>query len=137
MEDDPVKKRVVMPVILLYTFLLLGLTACGDKLPDLSEDQSELVAEYAAGVALENSENYDSGIASAEEIEKEEKRIERIEKSEQAKADFTKKEEKKQVYFASSKALDSRITTILIVPGYCISFSILSTLFSALETRLQ
>ena len=71
MEDDPVKKRVVMPVILLYTFLLLGLTACGDKLPDLSEDQSELVAEYAAGVALENSENYDSGIASAEEIEKE------------------------------------------------------------------
>lgn len=89
MEDDPVKKRVVMPVILLYTFLLLGLTACGDKLPDLSEDQSELVAEYAAGVALENSENYDSGIASAEEIEKEEKRIERIEKREQAATEAT------------------------------------------------
>ena len=116
MEDDPVKKRVVMPVILLYTFLLLGLTACGDKLPDLSEDQSELVAEYAAGVALENSENYDSGIASAEEIEKEEKKRNEEENSknakpvgEEEKKNETVRKEKRKEEFEKKKKENSGV----------------------------
>ena len=90
------KKKNLVSVFLLYSALALVLTGCGSKLPELSEEENELVAEYAAGIALDNSENYDSGIASAEEIEKEQKRIEREEKRAQATTQATTSQETEQ-----------------------------------------
>lgn len=63
-------KKKHLTSILILSFALLFASGCGSKLPELSEEENDLVAEYAAGLALENSKNYDDGIATEEEIEK-------------------------------------------------------------------
>lgn len=43
--------------------MTLLLTGCVDNMPDMTEEQSELVAEYAAGLLLKYSPNYKYGLA--------------------------------------------------------------------------
>ena len=79
-------KKKYLTSILILSFTMMIASGCGSKLPDLSEEENDLVAEYAAGIALENSKNYDDGIASEEEIEKAEKLQERMDKRAEAAA---------------------------------------------------
>ena len=56
--------------LLLTLFLVLSLCGCVNG-PDISEEQSDLVAEYAAGVLLRYSNQYDRRLITKEQIEKE------------------------------------------------------------------
>ena len=56
--------------LLLTLFLMLSLCGCVNG-PDISEEQSDLVAEYAAGVLLRYSNQYDRRLITKEQIEKE------------------------------------------------------------------
>jgi len=44
------------------------LTGCVDSMPELTRDQSDMISEYAAGVLLKYSRNYDYKIVSDEEL---------------------------------------------------------------------
>lgn len=59
------KTGKVLGVLAMSAMLLTG---CVDSMPDLTAEQSEMVAEYAAGLLLKYSRNYDYKIASAEEV---------------------------------------------------------------------
>lgn len=109
------KKKKLVSTFLLYSAIALVLTGCGSKLPELSEEDNELVAEYAAGIALDNSENYDSGIASAEEIDKEQKRIEREEKRAQAATQVTTSQEPEQTQQTTDATAQTEVAYVDLV----------------------
>ena len=57
------------------------------SIPDMSEEDTELVAQYAANLILSYNENYDTGIATEAEIQKDdEKRARQKKREEEAKA---------------------------------------------------
>ncbi len=57
----------------------LLLTGCVDNMPDMTEEQSELVAEYAAGLLLKYSPNYEYGLADEDTLLEEETIVEETE----------------------------------------------------------
>lgn len=58
MREIVKKNKITCSIMAL---LLAGLTAgCGNEIPDLSEQEQELVVEYAAGVVLKHNRNYKS-----------------------------------------------------------------------------
>ena len=60
----------------LVSMVALLLTGCVDNMPDMTEEQSELVAEYAAGLLLKYSPNYQYGLADEDELLEEESVVE-------------------------------------------------------------
>lgn len=59
------KKGKVLGLLAMSTVLLTG---CVDHMPELSAEQSDIVAEYAAGLLLKYSSNYNYKIVSEEEV---------------------------------------------------------------------
>lgn len=59
------KKGKVLGLLAMSAVLLTG---CVDSMPELTDEQSEIVAEYAAGLLLKYSPNYNYKIASEEEV---------------------------------------------------------------------
>lgn len=67
------KKGKLLGMIAMVALLLTG---CVDNMPDMTKEQSELVAEYAAGLLLKYSPNYEYGLADDEALVEEETLIE-------------------------------------------------------------
>lgn len=59
------KKGKVLGLLAMSAILLTG---CVDSMPDLTAEQSDMIAEYAAGLLLKYSPNYDYKIVSEEEV---------------------------------------------------------------------
>ena len=59
------KKGNVLGILAMSAILLTG---CVDSMPELTAEQSEIIAEYAAGLLLKYSPNYNYKIASEEEV---------------------------------------------------------------------
>lgn len=59
------KKGKVLGLLAMSAVLLTG---CVDSMPELTAEQSDIIAEYAAGLLLKYSSNYDYKIASEEEV---------------------------------------------------------------------
>ena len=59
------KKGKIIVVLAVSACMLTG---CIDSMPDMTEEQSELVAEYAADMLLKYSPNYHYRIADEEEV---------------------------------------------------------------------
>lgn len=59
------KKGKVLGLLAMSAVLLTG---CVDSMPELTDEQSEIIAEYAAGLLLKYSPNYNYKIASEEEV---------------------------------------------------------------------
>lgn len=59
------KKGKVLGLLAISAVLLTG---CVDHMPELSAEQSDIIAEYAAGLLLKYSSNYNYKIASEEEV---------------------------------------------------------------------
>lgn len=84
----------------LVSMVALLLTGCVDNMPDMTEEQSELVAEYAAGLLLKYSPNYKYGLADEDVLLEEESVVEETteesvveESSEEPSSESTKVEE--------------------------------------------
>lgn len=79
-------------VICVSTLILAAsVTACGNKIPDMSSQQEELVVEYAADVLLKHSKNYDSKLVELSVVREAEEKEAAMQ---QAVKDFAKEEEK-------------------------------------------
>lgn len=61
-----VKKGKIIGVLAISAFMLTG---CIDNMPDMTEEQSELIAEYAADLLLKYSPNYNYRIADETKVE--------------------------------------------------------------------
>ncbi|MDE5696636.1 MAG: hypothetical protein K2I96_04365 [Lachnospiraceae bacterium] len=59
------KKGKVLGLLAMSAVLLTG---CVDAMPELTDEQSEIIAEYAAGLLLKYSPNYNYKIVSEEEV---------------------------------------------------------------------
>lgn len=59
------KKGKVLGLLAMSAVLLTG---CVDSMPELTAEQSDIIAEYAAGLLLKYSSNYNYKIASEEEV---------------------------------------------------------------------
>lgn len=59
------EKRVIS---IITVCIMLMLTGCGDPMPDLSAEDSALVAEYAAGILLKHNKNYSGKIVNDDVI---------------------------------------------------------------------
>lgn len=59
------KKSKILGLLAISTVMLTG---CVDAMPDMTAEQSDLVAEYAAGLLLKYSPNYDYRLVSDEEL---------------------------------------------------------------------
>ena len=70
--------------------LAVSATACGNKIPDMSSQQEELVVEYAADVLLKHSKNYDSKLVELSEVREAEAREAAMQ---QAIREYTRQEE--------------------------------------------
>ena len=46
--------------MLLLCFMMLGLTACGNAIPEMTEQENAMVSEYAANLLLQYSGSYHS-----------------------------------------------------------------------------
>ena len=55
-------------VLGLFAMSAMLLTGCIDAMPELTAEQSDIVAEYAAGLLLKYSSNYNYKIADEEEV---------------------------------------------------------------------
>lgn len=92
------KKGKILGVAVMMALLLTG---CVDNMPDMTDEQSELVAEYAAGLLLKYSPNYNYGLADEEALLEEttveettiEETTEESSKEEVSEAESTKEEE--------------------------------------------
>lgn len=60
------KKLKVMSMLALSALLMTG---CGDAMPELTSEQSDMISEYAAGLLLKYSPNYNYKIVSEDELE--------------------------------------------------------------------
>lgn len=83
-------------IILMVTALLL--TGCGAKMPNLDEEQSRQVAEYAVGLLMKYDANHESRLLSDAQLEEELARLQNLaeRKAEMAAADQKAKEEKEK-----------------------------------------
>lgn len=76
-------KRKIIAFIAIWGSIL-SMTGCQmSSIPDMSEEDTELVAQYAANLILSNNKNFDTGIATEEEIQKDDERRERQRKREE------------------------------------------------------
>ena len=79
------KKKLV--AMLCIMTMPLSLSGCGNVIPDMSQDESAMVAEYAAGLLLKYDKNYNSRlIEEKNESENQEEIEETTEKTEEQKA---------------------------------------------------
>lgn len=65
-EVFSVKKSKIIGILAIPALLLTG---CVDSMPDLTKEQSEMISEYAAGLLLKYSPNYNYRIVDVELIE--------------------------------------------------------------------
>lgn len=91
------KKGRVLGLLAMSAVLLAG---CVDSMPELTDDQSDIISEYAAGVLLKYSPNYNYKIVSEEEVAAamevmEELQEESATAQEQTETDVTTEEETK------------------------------------------
>lgn len=59
------KKYKILGVVVLSAFVLTG---CIDSMPEMTQDQTDMVAEYAAGLLLKYSPNYNYMLVSDDEL---------------------------------------------------------------------
>lgn len=64
-----VKKGKIVSMLAVSIMSSVMLTGCIDAMPDMTEEQENMVAEYAAGLLLKYSPNYDYRLVSEREIE--------------------------------------------------------------------
>lgn len=69
------KKLVVMLCIMTMT---LSLSGCGNAIPDMSEEESAMITEYAAGLLLKYDKNYSSRLVEEKTLEKTEEVSEEV-----------------------------------------------------------
>lgn len=62
------KKGKVLKIMSIMALAAVLLTGCVDAMPDLTAEQTELIAEYAAGLILKYSPKYNYKIVSDEEV---------------------------------------------------------------------
>ncbi|MDD3204362.1 MAG: hypothetical protein PHS74_01295 [Lachnospiraceae bacterium] len=73
---------------------IICLTGCQTAtIPDMTEEETSLVAQYAANIVLANNKNYDTGIATQEEIEKADAKLARQRQREAEAKEAEKKNE--------------------------------------------
>ncbi len=113
------RKNIVLSVCTIIAMAMLA--GCGPipELPEMTEQQEKLVAEYAAGLLLKYDNSYDNALLSEEALaaaeQKEEQERARLEKQKQladeyvAKSANAKKEEKKE---SDNKTSDSEETVM-------------------------
>ncbi|MBQ2406658.1 MAG: hypothetical protein IIW54_13975 [Lachnospiraceae bacterium] len=63
------KKGKIVSMLAVSIMSSVMLTGCIDAMPDMTEEQENMVAEYAAGLLLKYSPNYDYRLVSEREIE--------------------------------------------------------------------
>ncbi len=56
-------------VTALVAILILSISGCGDAMPDMTDEQEDLIAEYSAMLLLKHSNNYNYRIADEDEVE--------------------------------------------------------------------
>lgn len=54
-----VKMKKNVTILLVLCFLMLVLTGCGNRIPEMTEEQNALITEYAAGLLLKHHADYD------------------------------------------------------------------------------
>lgn len=59
------KRGIVTALIAILSFSLIG---CGDAMPELTDEQDDLIAEYSAMLLLKHSNNYNYRIADEEDV---------------------------------------------------------------------
>lgn len=64
-----VKKGKIVSMLAVSIMSSVMLTGCIDAMPDMTEEQENMVAEYAAGLLLKYSPNYDYRLVSERELE--------------------------------------------------------------------
>ncbi len=100
------KKGKILGMTVMAALLLTG---CVDNMPDMTAEQSELVAEYAAGLLLKYSPNYEYGLADEDALFEEETVTEESSEEESAQAESTVEEE--TTVTESSKEEESSVVT--------------------------
>lgn len=96
-ENRKKMKRIMMAAVSLA--LLTG--GCGSKMPELSEEQSRQVAEYAVGLLMKYDTHHDSRLLNDVELERE---LARLEALAQRKAEVAAAEQARQEEEARQKA---------------------------------
>ena len=61
------KKKTI--AIFCMAAMMMGLSGCGNAIPDMTEEQGAIVAEYAAGLLLKYDKNYTTRLVDEEEME--------------------------------------------------------------------
>lgn len=84
------KKGKIIGITVMVAGLLTG---CVDAMPDLTEEQSALIAEYAADMLLKYSPNYNYRIADEEALAEEETTEEMIEEATQEQSEVAQEEQ--------------------------------------------
>ncbi|MCI7790855.1 MAG: hypothetical protein MR531_08815 [Lachnospiraceae bacterium] len=84
------KKGKIIGITVMVASLLTG---CVDAMPDLTEEQSALIAEYAADMLLKYSPNYNYRIADEEALAEEETTEEMIEEATQEQSEVAQEEQ--------------------------------------------
>ena len=93
-------KRITGFAIIVLVLSML-ITGCGSTIPDLSEEQTELVTEYATGLLLKYNSIPGRSLLNDSQLEIEEK------KEEEQREKEKKKEEAAQAYLAAQEAANS------------------------------
>lgn len=103
------KKKCILVTMILSTFFCL--TGCQmANIPDMTEEETQLVSQYAANLILSYNKNYDTGIATEEEIQKDDAKRERQKKREEEKKAEEKKSEESAGEAASDTAEETTVT---------------------------
>lgn len=104
------KRKIIAFIAILGS--AMSMTGCQmASIPDMSEEDTELVAQYAANLILSYNENYDTGIATEAEIQKaDEKRERQRRREEAAKAAEAAKEAESNPESSTGAQVDTTVT---------------------------
>ena len=63
------KRFCFLFIICIFIFIMIG---CGNEIPEMSEEESAMVSNYAATLLLKYDANYQTKLLNQEQLEKEE-----------------------------------------------------------------
>ncbi len=92
MEEDFMKKRLLMIIAVVTMIFCCG---CGNAIPDLSEEESAMVSEYAAGLLLKYDSEYETKFLNEKELEEQEAIQKKIEEEAARRAEIAAAAEQK------------------------------------------
>lgn len=105
------RKLLVMLCIVSASFYLIG---CGNTIPEMSEEESAMVTEYAAGLLLKYDKNYNTRLVKTKAVQAE--AVEETEKQEQASetaSDNTVSEKNTQGVVSENNAGDATAEAVM------------------------